>query len=347
MASQGVCLKVLGAAAIVLLAVAWPMRGPLAAQLSSLTHRTAASQTAQRAASSAMAATPTPGAGATAGYRATRPPLVIPAPKQHRSTLIMLHGLGDSGAGWAFLAQKLAADLPHTQWVFPNAPVVSCGSERSAAVAAYSASPPCLPARLSEVQHVALMWLAPAPACQPEDCKRPAPPLLHVSLAPLPCTLRHAAPRDTHGRPAQRCLVRHPRCACVQLGCSWCVAACHLASHRASLSPMSLPGPYPACCLPPSALPQRPHWWRSQRRRTQRACMTHAGAAAGRGSSCGAGSAAAGLLHCTASPTSPAPACCAAPPRCPLHPSCIPTLPTLPPTMLVQVCGGIGSRAGG
>ena len=153
MASQGVCLKVLGAAAIVLLAVAWPMRGPLAAQLSSLTHRTAASQTAQRAASSAMAATPTPGAGATAataGYRATRPPLVIPAPKQHRSTLIMLHGLGDSGAGWAFLAQKLAADLPHTQWVFPNAPVVSCGSERSGSCRGSVQCQPAMPASRPE-----------------------------------------------------------------------------------------------------------------------------------------------------------------------------------------------------
>ncbi len=31
---------------------------------------------------------------------------------------------GDSGIGWAFLPKLLAEDLPHTQWVLPNAPVV-------------------------------------------------------------------------------------------------------------------------------------------------------------------------------------------------------------------------------
>lgn len=112
----------------------------------------------------------------------TKPPFVVqPASGQHKSTVIMLHGLvrrrgtalqccssvhvcaasdaaqhalmafgarwlaerkmentpplsntitccllqGDSGIGWAFLPKLLAADLPHTQWVLPNAPVVS------------------------------------------------------------------------------------------------------------------------------------------------------------------------------------------------------------------------------
>lgn len=54
----------------------------------------------------------------------TKPPFVVqPASGQHKSTVIMLHGLGDSGIGWAFLPKLLAEDLPHTQWVLPNAPV--------------------------------------------------------------------------------------------------------------------------------------------------------------------------------------------------------------------------------
>ena len=36
----------------------------------------------------------------------------------------ILHVQGDSGIGWAFLPKLLAEDLPHTQWVLPNAPVV-------------------------------------------------------------------------------------------------------------------------------------------------------------------------------------------------------------------------------
>lgn len=61
-----------------------------------------------------------------AGFRPTRQPLFIPPLRApHTSTLIFLHGLGDSGAGWAFLAKDLAADLPTTAFVFAHAPEVS------------------------------------------------------------------------------------------------------------------------------------------------------------------------------------------------------------------------------
>lgn len=74
----------------------------------------------------ASAATPAAAAAGGAAYQPSRPPLVVPAARQHRSTLVMLHGLGDSGAGWAFLSRALAAaHLPHTEFVFPSAPLVS------------------------------------------------------------------------------------------------------------------------------------------------------------------------------------------------------------------------------
>ncbi|KAI8345706.1 Phospholipase/carboxylesterase/thioesterase [Mortierella sp. GBAus27b] len=38
---------------------------------------------------------------------------------RHTATMVFLHGLGDSGAGW----QKLRHYLPHVKFIFPNAPV--------------------------------------------------------------------------------------------------------------------------------------------------------------------------------------------------------------------------------
>jgi lysophospholipase-2 len=49
-------------------------------------------------------------------------PIVIPAKQAQKSTLIMLHGLGDQGDGWADMAPQLAEKLPHTKFFFPNAP---------------------------------------------------------------------------------------------------------------------------------------------------------------------------------------------------------------------------------
>lgn len=49
-------------------------------------------------------------------------PIVVPPKKEHQSTLIMLHGLGDSGDGWADIAPQLAEKLPSCKFVFPHAP---------------------------------------------------------------------------------------------------------------------------------------------------------------------------------------------------------------------------------
>jgi len=42
---------------------------------------------------------------------------------RHTATIFMLHGLGDSGQGWAPTTQGLAKFLPHVKWVLPNAPL--------------------------------------------------------------------------------------------------------------------------------------------------------------------------------------------------------------------------------
>ncbi|KAJ1918783.1 hypothetical protein H4219_002402 [Mycoemilia scoparia] len=51
------------------------------------------------------------------------PPIVVSALKKHTATMIMLHGLGDTGHGWSFLAQYMRAYIPHVKFIFPNAPV--------------------------------------------------------------------------------------------------------------------------------------------------------------------------------------------------------------------------------
>lgn len=53
-----------------------------------------------------------------------RAPLVREPKGQHQSTVIFLHGLGDSGDGWSFLGQMLGAAMPNTKWVFPHACVL-------------------------------------------------------------------------------------------------------------------------------------------------------------------------------------------------------------------------------
>ncbi|SCV00111.1 LAME_0G07580g1_1 [Lachancea meyersii CBS 8951] len=44
-----------------------------------------------------------------------------------KQALIFLHGLGDSGSGWSFFAEFLQRDpaFQHTNFVFPNAPVLN------------------------------------------------------------------------------------------------------------------------------------------------------------------------------------------------------------------------------
>ncbi|KAH8705580.1 putative phospholipase [Talaromyces proteolyticus] len=55
-----------------------------------------------------------------------RAPLVVPALKKHTATVIMAHGLGDSGAGWVGLAQnwRRRNKFDEVSFIFPNAPVI-------------------------------------------------------------------------------------------------------------------------------------------------------------------------------------------------------------------------------
>jgi len=42
---------------------------------------------------------------------------------KHTATVIFLHGLGDSGEGWAPVTKQLGQYLPHVKFILPNAPV--------------------------------------------------------------------------------------------------------------------------------------------------------------------------------------------------------------------------------
>ncbi|KAJ3121697.1 hypothetical protein HK098_003460 [Nowakowskiella sp. JEL0407] len=48
--------------------------------------------------------------------------IVVPAKSTHTSTIIMMHGLGDSGEGWKPIARMLSPAFPGTKWILPNAP---------------------------------------------------------------------------------------------------------------------------------------------------------------------------------------------------------------------------------
>ncbi|CAI7567969.1 Phospholipase/carboxylesterase [Penicillium manginii] len=57
---------------------------------------------------------------------AARAPYVVPALKKHTATVIMAHGLGDSGAGWMALAQnwRRRGMFDEVKFIFPNAPSI-------------------------------------------------------------------------------------------------------------------------------------------------------------------------------------------------------------------------------
>jgi len=57
---------------------------------------------------------------------AAKAPLVVPAIKRHTATVIFCHGLGDSGAGWIFLAEnwRRRSKFEEVSFVFPNAPKI-------------------------------------------------------------------------------------------------------------------------------------------------------------------------------------------------------------------------------
>jgi hypothetical protein len=68
--------------------------------------------------------------GATGGPMPTpkyRAPIVVQpsgGASAHSATFIMLHGLGDSGDGWAAIADEFSPELPHVRMIFPHAPLV-------------------------------------------------------------------------------------------------------------------------------------------------------------------------------------------------------------------------------
>ncbi|KAF2749085.1 Phospholipase/carboxylesterase [Sporormia fimetaria CBS 119925] len=55
---------------------------------------------------------------------AYRTPILVPALKRHTATFIVAHGLGDSGAGWLFLAEnwRRRSKFEEVAFVFPHAP---------------------------------------------------------------------------------------------------------------------------------------------------------------------------------------------------------------------------------
>ncbi|KAF7715348.1 Acyl-protein thioesterase 1 [Penicillium ucsense] len=57
---------------------------------------------------------------------AARNPYVVPALTKHTATVIMAHGLGDSGAGWMSLAQnwRRRGKFNEVAFIFPNAPSI-------------------------------------------------------------------------------------------------------------------------------------------------------------------------------------------------------------------------------
>eukprot|EP00879_Flechtneria_rotunda_P008474 GHRR01008878.1.p1 GENE.GHRR01008878.1~~GHRR01008878.1.p1 ORF type:complete len:307 (+),score=60.50 GHRR01008878.1:92-922(+) len=52
-----------------------------------------------------------------------RDPVVFNARDKHTGTVIMLHGLGDSGDGWAPIGAEWAPSFKHVKFVFPHAPM--------------------------------------------------------------------------------------------------------------------------------------------------------------------------------------------------------------------------------
>ncbi|BCS17727.1 palmitoyl-(protein) hydrolase [Aspergillus puulaauensis] len=56
----------------------------------------------------------------------SRAPFIVPALKKHTATVIMAHGLGDSGAGWVSLAHnwRRRGMFDEVTFIFPNAPAI-------------------------------------------------------------------------------------------------------------------------------------------------------------------------------------------------------------------------------
>jgi predicted esterase len=56
-----------------------------------------------------------------ASLKPAQPPIVVGATKP-TAAVIWLHGLGDTGHGWADVGPQLASVVPHARFIFPTAP---------------------------------------------------------------------------------------------------------------------------------------------------------------------------------------------------------------------------------
>jgi hypothetical protein len=129
------------------------------------------------------------------------PPTVVePASGKHTTSLLMLHGLGDSADGWADIAYFLAADLPHTRFVFPTAPVVGrAGDQKLAAEERKRQHRDCSPP-IPRLTRLKAMGMPPTPQSCP--CTQAEPPLAQPSI-------HNAAPHHPQWRLPHDRLVRH------------------------------------------------------------------------------------------------------------------------------------------
>ncbi|KAI9014600.1 Phospholipase/carboxylesterase/thioesterase [Phycomyces nitens] len=50
--------------------------------------------------------------------------VIINSTTKQTATVVWMHGLGDTGAGWSFLAEQLSGLFPYVKWILPNAPLV-------------------------------------------------------------------------------------------------------------------------------------------------------------------------------------------------------------------------------
>ncbi len=73
-----------------------------------------------------------------------RKPIVLPPRAAHTATVIMLHGLGDSGEGWAFLGPEFSTALPHVKFIFPHAPSVGFAMQLQFSCSYSALLPPCM-----------------------------------------------------------------------------------------------------------------------------------------------------------------------------------------------------------
>jgi predicted esterase len=55
---------------------------------------------------------------------ASRNPIEVAALGKHTATVIVAHGLGDTGAGWVFLAEQwlMQKKFEHVKFIFPTGP---------------------------------------------------------------------------------------------------------------------------------------------------------------------------------------------------------------------------------